>query len=119
MKTNPWQKQTKRAATFERCLNSLRGMTGYRASFHSLTTKRQATTKPKIIKQRTVGEVQGYVTPPNSRPKSTMSVPPTMVREPAQSTALRPSQTGVLGLWRCRKKESAMITVPVIGTTIC
>jgi hypothetical protein len=46
-----------------------------------------------------------------------MRVPPTMVSEPAQSTALRPSQTGVLGLWRWRKKNRRMETVPVMGTT--
>jgi hypothetical protein len=45
-----------------------------------------------------------------------MSVPPTIRREPIQSTAFRPSQTGVLGLSRWRKKKRATATVPVMGT---
>ena len=72
---------------------------------------------PKTMRQITFAEPHGSMTPPNSRPRRSMSVPPTIVRDPVQSTALRPSQTGVFGLSRCRKIHRRMKTVPVIGTT--
>jgi hypothetical protein len=39
-----------------------------------------------------------------------------MLREPSQSTALRPAQMGVLGDSSLRKRKIRTKTVPVIGT---
>jgi len=117
MKTNPWQKHTPKDAMLLMSENILVGIIGYRANFISLRTNKPATMTPKTIRQMTVAESQGNDTPPNCRPNRTMSVPPTMVRLPVQSTAFRPSQTGVFGLSRCKKKKSRIVTVPVIGTT--
>ncbi len=59
MKTKPWQKQTSKAAMLERRENSRSGMTGYLASFHSLSRKIAQTTMPKMMRHRTMADVQG------------------------------------------------------------
>ena len=50
------------------------------------------------MRQRTVAEVQGKLTPPYSRPRRNMIVPPVMVITPIQSMAFRPAPIGVLGV---------------------
>ena len=78
---------------------------GYLASFHSARKKRTMVTTPKIRRQRTVAEDQGKETPPYSRPKRNITVPPVMVMTPIQSMALRPARMGVLGVSMSRKKR--------------
>jgi hypothetical protein len=81
------------------------GITGYFANFHSQIRKREKVNAPKIMRQRTRALSQGAVTPPYWRPKRNMRVPPTTVREPIQSIALRPAQMGVRGVLMSRKKR--------------
>jgi hypothetical protein len=47
---------------------------------------------PNTIKQITFGEFHGNVSPPKSRPSNVISVTPSMVTVPNQSTAFIPSQ---------------------------
>lgn len=93
-------------------------MTGYLASFHSLRKNKLAVTHPNTIKHMTVAESQGWATPPNSNPRSSIRVPPTIVKLPSQSMALRPSHIGVVGVSSLRKIIRAMRTVPEMGTAI-
>ena len=103
MKTKPWTKQTAREAMLERTLKSLRGIMGYFASFHSLRKKRIMVRTPNIRRERTVAEVQGKETPPYSRPRRNIIVPPVIVITPIQSMAFRPAMIGVLGVSTSRK----------------
>lgn len=95
--------------------NNRRGITGYFANFHSMITNMIETSNPKTMRHMTLAESQGNVIPPNSKPSRNMTVPPTMARLPNQSTALSPAPSGVLGLSKCKNKESATMTLPVIG----
>lgn len=105
MKTKPWKKTTARTAILLREEKMPMGMMGYLANFHSHTPKRTQTATPKMMRHRTSAESQGALTPPYCMPKRNMSVPPTMVSEPSQSMALRPSRMGVRGVLTSRKKR--------------
>ncbi len=98
MKTKPWMKQTAKDATFERCLKMLRGIIGYFANFHSLTKNRAMVMTPNKIRHTTVAEDHGKLTPPYSRPRRSIIVPPVIVMTPTQSIAFRPAPIGVLGV---------------------
>ena len=115
MKTNPWTKQTVRAAMFDLYLNMRVGMTGYLANFHSTRAKSPIVRRPKTIRQTTVADFQGKLTPPNSRPNRSMSVPPTIKRDPSQSMALRPAINGVLGVSMSRNTSSIIKHSPSSG----
>lgn len=115
MKTKPWTKQTHKQATLLRYLNRRVGMTGYLATFISTRTKRPTVKRPKIIRQRTVAESHGYVTPPYCMPKRNINVPPTMSRLPRKSIAFKPSMRGVLGVLRSRKKKMIQKATPSMG----
>ena len=116
MKTNPWTKHVPNAAMFERCLKRRKGISGYLAKNPSLTKNSPIVPRPKIIKQMTVAESQGKVTPPNSKPRRNMTVPPTIRSEPSQSIALRPSRIGVLGVCMSRKSIKMIKATPSHGT---
>ena len=105
MKTKPWKKQTARVAMLERTLKSFSGIMGYLASFHSLRKKRMMVMTPNIRRESTVAEVQGKETPPYSRPRRNIIVPPVIVMTPIQSMALRPARMGVLGVSMSRRKR--------------
>lgn len=68
------------------------------------------------MRQMTVAESQGCVTPPKSRARRSMMLLPITNNEPIQSTALRPSQIGVCGLSSSRANHSNRNARPVIGT---
>ena len=118
MKTKAWKKHTARAARFERFEKRPRGISGYGATRHSIRKKMPMTTAPKMIRQSTVAESQGWAMPPNSSPSKSIMTPPTMVREPSQSTALRPSRRGVLGVLISRKKSRMRKATPSNGRFI-
>ena len=118
MKTMPWQKHTTKQAMFERCLNSFRGMRGYRARRFSLNTKNRDIREPKITRQITCGEFHGNVAPPNSSPSKSMRVSARIDRLPNQSMALKPSITGVLGLWTSKNISNKKNVIPQIGRFI-
>lgn len=63
-----------------------------------------------------IGEFHGRDTPPRVRPRRTMTVAPTIVTAPNQSTAARPARMGVLGVWILRMKRIIRNAAPVIGT---
>ena len=71
---------------------------GYLASFHSLIKKRTIVMTPNTSRQMTIAEDQGKDTPPYSRPRRNMTVPPVTSRTPSQSIAFRPSSMGVFGV---------------------
>src|SRR5438046_9797231 len=112
----PREEHTSKEATWESRSNSRIGMTGYLANFHSLMMKSEASTSPKMIRQTTFGDDHGKDTPPNSSPSKNMTVPPTTVRLPSQSTALRPAMTGVRGLCSFRLNRSMKKVIAVHGT---
>lgn len=85
-------------------------------TFHSMRTNIPAVRTPKTMRQMTMAEFQGWTTPPNSRPKRSIIVDPTMLKEPSQSTAFRPAHIGVLGVSSLRKRKIRIKTVPMIGT---
>ena len=58
---------------------------------------------PNTSRQTTVAEDQGKDTPPYSRPRRNMTVPPVINITPSQSMAFRPSRMGVLGVSMSRK----------------
>lgn len=116
MNTMPWQKQTPRDAIFERYLKIRRGIIGYLASFHSLIKKSPKVRIPNTIRQTTVAEFQGWLTPPYSRPRRNIIVPPTTVILPIQSMALKPAKSGVFGVSMSRKKEIMINARPSNGT---
>jgi hypothetical protein len=45
-------------------------------------------------------------------------VPPTIVRDPSQSTAFRPFRRGVFGVWMSRKKNRMIKATPSKGRLI-
>lgn len=98
MKTNAWQKHVPRAATFDRFEKMLKGMSGYGANRDSTTKNKPMVTAPKMIKHSTMAEVQGCEIPPYSRPRRSIIVPETIVKEPSQSTAFNPLAIGVFGV---------------------
>ena len=103
-------------ARFEVEQNNRRGMTGYLAILYlmSRNTKRVAT--PKTIRQTTVTELQGYVSPPYPNPSKNMTVAPTIVMVPSQSIATKPSIRGVFGVSTLSKKTINVAARPAIGT---
>ena len=103
MKTMPWTKQTASAARLEDLEKRRSGIIGYLASFHSLIKKRTRVTRPNTRRQTTVAEDQGNDTPPYSRPRRNITVPPVTSMTPSQSMAFRPSMMGVFGVSMSRK----------------
>lgn len=91
-------------------------MIGYFANFASTRMKRPKVAIPMMIRQRTVAESHGKVTPPYSRPKRNKRVPPTTKKAPNQSMALSPSMKGVLGVLRSRKTMIIANARPSNGT---
>ena len=59
MKTKPWQKVIMRTITLCAFLNRRMGMTGYLASFHSLSIASTQVKTPKMMRQITVADAQG------------------------------------------------------------
>ena len=90
-------------------------MMGYFANFHSFTKKSPIVKNPKTMRQITFAEAQGLLTPPYSRPKRNIKVPPTMRREPDQSMAFRPARRGVLGVSMSRNMKMIMKARPSQG----
>ena len=117
--TKPWRKATNNAATLDRRRNNRSGMTGYFASIASLRRKQTPIAMPKRIKQITLTLLQANITPPNSRPSSSVTVTPTMAILPSQSTALIPATSGVGGVSSLRNSASTMIAMPEQGTVSC
>ena len=113
--TNPCMKHTRRLATLEGWRKRLRAMRGWLATLNSMKTKKTAMTAPKTIRQITVGEFQGNVTPPKLSPSSSIRVRPRMNKLPSQSMAPRPSTTLVLGLCTSRNTTRSMKAVPDMG----
>lgn len=103
----------------ERLLKMRRGIIGYFANFHSLTKNRPIVKRPKTIRQITFAEDQGALTPPYSRPKRNISVPPMIRRAPDQSIAFRPARRGVLGVSMSRNTERIMNARPSQGLGSC
>lgn len=91
-------------------------MIGYLANFHSLRKKRAKVTSPNTMRQMTMGESQGYVTPPYSRPRRNITVPPTTVKHPSQSIAFKPAKSGVLGVSMSRNSMMMAKAMASIGT---
>lgn len=116
MKTMPWTKQTASAAMLEGLEKRRSGIIGYLASFHSLRKKRTMVTTPNTSRQTTVAEDQGKDTPPYSRPRRNITVPPVMSITPSQSMAFRPSSMGVLGVSMSRKTMMMAKAIPSKGT---
>lgn len=94
------------------------GIRGCLANFFSDRTNTRIAALPKTIRHITVGEFHGNCSPPKSRPSRSMRVTPRMERLPAQSTALIPSITVVLGLCTSRNNIRTMNVVPQIATNI-
>jgi hypothetical protein len=90
-------------------------MRGYLARRASLYTKKIDINAPKIMRHMTVGELQGKISPPKSRPRSNINTKPMMVILPNQSIAWRPSFHFVLGLCTLKKTSSSANVVPDIG----
>jgi hypothetical protein len=80
--------------------------------------KRPPITTPKTMRQMTFGDDQGKMTPPKSRPRSSMRVSPRTHKLPKKSIALRPSTTFVLGLCTSRKNKRRKKVVPEMGRLI-
>lgn len=91
------------------------GIKGYFATRFSVKTKKPISTTPKMIKQMTVGELQGNVTPPKSKPIRIISVTPTIAKVPNQSKALNPSRMPVRGLCTSSRKNSVPNETAQIG----
>ena len=116
MKTMPWTKQTASAAMLEGLEKRRSGIIGYLANFHSLMKKRTMVMTPNTSRQTTVAEDQGKDTPPYSRPRRNMTVPPVMSMTPIQSMAFKPSRIGVLGVSMSRKTKIMAKAIPSKGT---
>lgn len=108
--------QTANAARFEGLENKRSGIIGYLANFHSLTKKRTRVMIPKTSRQRTVAEDQGKDTPPYSRPRRNITVPPVTSMMPVQSMAFRPSRIRVLGVSISRKNRMMAKAIASKGT---
>ena len=116
MKTMPWTKQTASAARLEGFEKRRSGIIGYLASFHSLIKKRTIVMTPNTSRQTTVAEDQGKDTPPYSRPRRNMTVPPVISMTPSQSMAFKPSRIGVFGVSMSRKTMMMAKAMPSKGT---
>jgi len=92
-----------------------RGIIGYFATFHSTNPKMRNEMNPKMSKQMIVADFQGYSTPPSSRPKRIIRVPPMTKNAPAQSIAFKPAMRGVFGVFRSRKKKMIIKASPSRG----
>ncbi len=77
--------------------------------------KKPSIRTPKTIRQITLGEFQGNVSPPKSRPINVMSVTPSTVTVPNQSIAFTPSQILVFGLWTSRNNRIIRKANPARG----
>lgn len=71
---------------------------------------------PNTSRQTTVAEDQGKDTPPYSRPRRNMTVPPVTSMTPSQSMAFRPSRMGVFGVSMSRKTIMMAKAIPSKGT---
>jgi hypothetical protein len=114
--TKPWRKATSNAATLDRRWNKRSGITGYCASFASLRRKQTPITKPNRIRQMTFAELHAKITPPNSRPRRSVNVAPTIAMLPNQSTAFSPATREVDGVSSLRKRDMTMMARPEHGT---
>ena len=109
---------TTKLAMFDLAEKRSGGMRGYLASRFSLNMKKTDMTAPNTIKQMTLGEFQGNVTPPKSRPRRTIKVSPMMLMLPSQSIALTPSISDVFGLCTSRNSWSKTKATPATGRLI-
>ena len=114
----PWAKQTASEAMLERLEKRRSGIIGYLASFHSLMKKRTIVMTPNTSRQTTVAEDQGKDTPPYSRPRRNMTVPPVTSMTPSQSMAFRPSRMGVFGVSMSRKTIMMAKAIASKGTEV-
>lgn len=71
---------------------------------------------PNTSRQTTVAEDQGKDTPPYSRPRRNMTVPPVTSMTPSQSMAFRPARMGVFGVSMSRKNRMMAKAMPSKGT---
>lgn len=109
MYTVPCAKQTVSRAADLRLVKSDRGNMGSLATLYSMKRKRRNARAPKTMRQSTVTEFQAKLTPPNSRPRRTMSVLQRMVRVPKQSIVLRPTRKGFFRGWSSSRSTSIMM----------
>ncbi|QSS56377.1 hypothetical protein I7I53_04568 [Histoplasma capsulatum var. duboisii H88] len=116
MKLDACDQFNNRVKTLLRSANRAIGRMGYLATLRSIMTKSPRVMAPKIRRQITVGEFQGRVMPPNSRPKRNMSVPPMMSMVPSQSIVLRPAISEVLGVSILSHMRSVTRARPPNGT---
>lgn len=113
----PRQKQTMRVAALDSVLKCARGITGCFASFHCDRIKNTNRMMPGTMRQRTVAELQGKLTPPKPRPRRNSRVVVVTVGAPSQSMAFKPATKGVFGVWTSRKTNRMMKAIPSQGTT--
>lgn len=118
MKTPPWLNTSDSKASGRTPVKMWFGMIGLRATRHSICRKRIKATTPKMIRQRTVADLHGCVTPPICKPIRNMIVLPVMVRLPSQSMALRARMTDCLSWCNLRVKRIINNAVPEVGTAI-
>lgn len=107
-----------RAATLLLLLNIPKGISGYLASLFLLNMKNRDMAEPKTIRQMTMGEFQGKVAPPKSRPSRIIISRPSIEALPNQSTAFMPSVSFVLGLCTSKNSNSKRKAIPAIGKLI-
>lgn len=79
--------------------------------------KRPAATRPNTIRHMTIGEDQGCVTPPKSRPNRNMKVAPIIVMLPSQSIAWIPVISGVFAVWDFKVSTVTRNAPAVRGTS--
>ena len=96
--TKPCTKHNTRLATLDELRKRLSGISGYRARLFWLKIKSIDMKQPNTMRQMILGEFQGNITPPKSKPRSSISVKPKIEKLPHQSMALMPSRTFVFGL---------------------
>lgn len=115
-RTKPWNSVAR--SGLKRChvLKTPKGMIGERATLYSTSRNSTHVMVPKMMRLITVEEDHGYMEPPKLRPRSNMTVPPTIVRHPSQSNAFSPATSAVLGVSRLKKPQATRNTMAVIGT---
>lgn len=116
MKLDACDQFTNRVKTLLESANRAIGRMGYLAILRSMRTKIPRVTAPKIMRQITVGDFQGNDTPPNSRPKRNISVPPMTTMVPSQSIVRRPAMSGVLGVSILSQMRRVARATPPNGT---
>ena len=116
MKIVPWKKQTPSAAMLDWWPKMRMGIMGEIGSLTSIMAKRIRVRIPKMMREMTIADVHGRVTPPRRRPKRSINVPPTMVMAPSQSIAFKPAINGVLGVLRSRNIKMMTNASPPSGT---